>query len=407
MAGAKNPTRPVRPWTVLPGGVVGGAFGQAGLGAPDALTLLPPPASSGDLVDRLLHLVSQGTFACSPQGQIIFANAALCRLLGEHSTAELAGRTARWIAPRDGDGTFWDRLSPDGVAAPIEVWVRRRDGTQVAAEARGRAVRSADGAIVGFEGVITPAPASSPQTRQIGRLKTRLRRHAARARAERIEERRTLARRLHDDLGQTLVVVKLELERLVALPVTASAGLASERRSLNALRTWADEALQVVRTLCFELREVASNPLDLVALIEPLTHDLKRRWKLRTRVVGPATRVRLEGRRAMLVAEICREALTNVVRHAHATEVTVRVQAAGRSLTVTVTDNGRGFSADAIERRDSFGVLGMRERAQTLGGVLEIVRRGDATVVSLSIPIVKSPTARPPVKNRDQSPHRR
>jgi len=63
MPGAKNPTRPARPWTVLPGGVVEGAFGPAGLGAPDALTLLPPPASSGDLVDRLLHLVSQGTFA--------------------------------------------------------------------------------------------------------------------------------------------------------------------------------------------------------------------------------------------------------------------------------------------------------------------------------------------------------
>jgi len=405
MPGPKPATRPARPWTVLPGGVVGGTFGQAGSGAPDALTLLPPPASSGDLVDRLLHLVSQGTFACSPQGQIIFANAALCRLLGEHSTAELAGRTARWIAPRDGDGTFWDRLSPDGVADPLEVWVRRRDGTQVAAEARGRAVRGADGAIVGFEGVITPA--SSPQTRQIGRLKTRLRRHAARARAGRIDERRALARRLHDDLGQTLVVVKLELERLVALPVTASAGLASERRSLNALRTWADEALQVVRTLCFELREVASSPLDLVALIEPLTQDLKRRWKLRTRVVAPGTSVRLEGRRAMLVAEICREALTNVVRHAHASEVTVRVQPTGRSLAVTITDNGRGFSADALERQDSFGVLGMRERAQTLGGVLEIVRRGDATVVSLSIPIVKSPAGRPPVKHRDQSPHRR
>jgi len=83
------------------------------------------------------------------------------------------------------------------------------------------------------------------------------------------------------------------------------------------------------------------------------------------------------------------------------------VQPAGRSLTVTITDNGRGFSPEAIERQDSFGVLGMRERAQTLGGVLDIVRRGDATVVSLSIPIVKSPPGRPPVKNRDQSSHRR
>ena len=404
MPGAKHPTRPVRPWTVLPGGVVGGAFGPSGAAAPDALTRLPPPASTGDLVDRLLHLVNQGTFACSPQGQIIFANAALCRLLGDRSTADLAGRTSRWIAPRDGDGTFWDRLPSDGASATVEVWLRRRDGTQVAAEARGRAVRDGDGAPVGFEGVITPE--ASPVSRQIGRLKTRLRRRAARARGERIEERRMLARRLHDDLGQTLVVVKLELERLVALPMTPTGGLTSERRSLNALRTWADEALQVVRTLCFELREVASSPLDVVALIEPLVLDLKRRWKLRTRIAGPDPRVRLDGRRAMLVAEVCREALTNVVRHAHATEVTVRVQPAGRSLTVTISDNGRGFAPDALERRDSFGVMGMRERAQTLGGVLDIARRGDLTVVSLSIPIT-SPAGRPPAKKRDQSPHRR
>jgi signal transduction histidine kinase len=113
---------------------------------------------------------------------------------------------------------------------------------------------------------------------------------------------------------------------------------------------------------------------------------------LKTRIAAAGGPVRLDPRRALLVADVCREAITNVIRHAAATEILVRVVRRGPDCALSISDNGIGFAPGALDRPDAFGVLGMGERAQALGGAFEIVRRDGRTVVSLTLPIA-SPVA--------------
>jgi signal transduction histidine kinase len=200
------------------------------------------------------------------------------------------------------------------------------------------------------------------------------------------KERQALARRLHDDLGQTMFVLRMEVDHLTDLH-TRNAAPAAIARSLQAVRGSLDDALQLVRTLCAELRDTGDGLLELSRLIEPTVHALARRGNLTSRVLTTGGRIQIEGRRALLVTEVCREAVTNVLRHAEAHTVTVRIMRRGAYFSVSIRDDGKGFDPQALESRDAFGVMGMRERAQVLGGSLQITRDDGQTVVSLSAPL--------------------
>jgi signal transduction histidine kinase len=153
--------------------------------------------------------------------------------------------------------------------------------------------------------------------------------------------------------------------------------------------------MSLVRSLCSDLRESGDGLLDLPTLLDPLVVRLARRGRITSRVLTTGGRIQIEGRRALLVAEICREALTNVIRHAHATDVVVRVMHRGTHFSMSVGDNGRGFPAAAIEGRGAFGVIGMRERAQALRGFLQILREDERTIVSVSAPLRSSDVLAP------------
>jgi signal transduction histidine kinase len=200
------------------------------------------------------------------------------------------------------------------------------------------------------------------------------------------KERRALARRLHDDLGQTMFVLRMEVDHLSDLH-TQRASEALFQDSIEAVRASMDDALRLVRTLCAELRDTGDGLLELTRLIEPTVHALARRGQLTSRVLTTGGRIQIEGRRALLVTEVCREAVTNVLRHADASTVTVRIMRRGAYFSVSIRDDGKGFCPEQLESRDAFGVMGMRERAQVLGGSLHITREDDHTVVSLSAPL--------------------
>lgn len=280
-------------------------------------------------------------------------------------------------------------------AVETPVWVARLDGYRLPATLRGQAVRDGRGTVVEYQGfLIEELPASEDLTRQVARLRARLRRRVASIRTARADERAALARRLHDQLGQTLVVLKLELERLAARAADGGA-LSHERRALNAMRTWADQSLKMVRTLCLDLRSDVPARADATSEVISLAREFGRRWDLRVAVDQTGDPLHLEGSNAHLIVEIFREALTNVVRHAHATEVSVHVARHRRRSVIALRDNGRGFAPSALVRRDAFGVMGMRERAKALGGELEIAREGTHTVVTLTLPTVATATAAP------------
>jgi PAS domain S-box-containing protein len=196
-------------------------------------------------------------------------------------------------------------------------------------------------------------------------------------------ERTRIARELHDELAQWLTALKMDVSWL-------SGRLPSEADALHErterMRQLVDTTVAAVRRIASDLRPVMLDDLGLVPSIEHVVHAFSERTNVPVSLDIQEADADLQDPVATAVYRIVQEALTNVARHARATEVGVSVRVEGRTLHVRVADNGVGLPAAPGGR--SHGILGIRERAQTLGGDARIFSPPEGgTVVEVSIPL--------------------
>jgi signal transduction histidine kinase len=202
----------------------------------------------------------------------------------------------------------------------------------------------------------------------------RLRALTARIESVREEERIHIAREIHDELGQQLTAMRFDLADLMSRIRQAhsrSEPLAPLLERFTGLTGLVDSTIRDVRRIATELRPSVLDTFGPIAAIEWLVEDFQKRTRIRCVYEGIED---LSASRELSTAlfRICQEALTNVARHAGATEVRIRVTADGEWLSLEVSDNGRGVSEETLARTSSLGVLGMRERARIAGGEFEI-----------------------------------
>lgn len=220
-----------------------------------------------------------------------------------------------------------------------------------------------------------------------------LRRLSERLIQAREDERRHLARELHDELGQRLSVLKLELEMQ---PPAGETTLQRTERLLTAV----DEALTATRRLAADLRPAMLDDLGLQAALGWLASDWRRRSGMDIELEGEIGDDELSDAAATTLYRIVQEALTNVSRHAHASEVRIAIAREAVDLVVTVEDNGRGLAPGDVDKRESSGLAGIRERARNLGGHARVANRAEGGArLEVRLPlarIAQSPPAGPP-----------
>lgn len=207
---------------------------------------------------------------------------------------------------------------------------------------------------------------------------------AARLQTAREEERARVAREIHDELGQALTAIKIDLTAL--LPnVLADNGPNLPRQ--QAVLRLLDEAIHSVRRIATDLRPGVLDDLGLVAAIEWAVDEFQTRTGIESYVSLPDADLALDAQSATALFRILQEALTNVARHAQATRVTVRLAHQDGALSLEVRDNGTGIRDEQLAGGRSLGVLGMRERAILLGGEFSIGSTPEnGTTVSVRIP---------------------
>jgi signal transduction histidine kinase len=232
---------------------------------------------------------------------------------------------------------------------------------------------------------------------------------AARAREQgREEERRRLARELHDELGQALLGLKMNLvwlqHRVAADAPIGATGVADIREKLPALLELVERSIRTVTAIVTDLRPPTLEQLGLVAALEWQTESFARRTGLRCRFIRGADVQELDMGRATAVFRMYQEMLTNVERHARANHVVTSIQRLGSRLRLSVRDNGQGVPLSKTLEPSSFGLLGMRERATLLGGTLTIKGLpGRGTTVTATIPLENRRTrARDPRQGGDR-----
>lgn len=211
----------------------------------------------------------------------------------------------------------------------------------------------------------------------------RLKRLAAHLETVREEQNATIAREVHDELGGTLTMLKLGL----ATTVDSLALDSPMQARFDQLLGQVDAALKTVKRISAGLRPAMLDTLGLVATVNWHATGFSRMTGIATKVHMPKY-LSLSPVRDTAVFRIVQEALTNIARHASATQVNITMHKHLGMLTVEVCDNGVGLSESDRHKSDSFGLIGMHERAQYLGGWLSIVGTpGKGTCLSLHLPL--------------------
>ena len=210
----------------------------------------------------------------------------------------------------------------------------------------------------------------------------RLRAMAAQAEAAREQERKAIAREVHDELGQVLTALRMDLTWLEMQGLGAQPALAAKVQEMRGL---VDRAIQGVRDVATTLRPAALD-MGLAPALQWLADEFARSAGVACRCEVQELKPAPDEARSVAVFRIAQEALTNVARHAQATEATLTLGGQGEHLRLTVQDNGAGFDPQAM-RAGTFGLLGMRERALAMGGRVEVTSRpGAGTRVELEVP---------------------
>ena len=199
------------------------------------------------------------------------------------------------------------------------------------------------------------------------------------------EERTHIARELHDGLGQALTALKFDLAWLAGRLSKTDEVLADKAQTISAQ---IDGTIKTVRRLSSELRPGMLDDFGLAASIESHAQEFEERTGIRCDVSQVEPEPALSRAQSIAVFRIFQETLTNVARHAQATQLAIRLSAADGRLCLQVRDNGRGLTPDALAGSHSLGLLGMRERAELLDGMLDIASApGAGTTVTVTIPL--------------------
>lgn len=224
--------------------------------------------------------------------------------------------------------------------------------------------------------------------RELAQAREDLRELSVASRTAREQENSRISRELHDELGQNLTSLKMDLAWLESNTPRDNAKIA---RTLAGMRAVLDSTVAATRRISADLRPLMLDDLGLLAALEWLAEETSRRHGFRVELSVDPESEHLAEPLASQVYRIVQESLTNAGRHAGAGTVGVTLRTIGREVHLDVLDDGRGLSQEDLQKKGSFGLVGIRERVYILAGSVEI--RGDpghGTVIHVRLPIPAS-----------------
>jgi PAS domain S-box-containing protein len=245
----------------------------------------------------------------------------------------------------------------------------------------------AAGRVVGLEGLARDITARLDGERRLRESEEQLRQLAARVESAREEERTEVSRELHDELGQTLTALKLEINRTIAAFASDAPSVHAVNRCQSVVGL-VDIAIGTVKRISARLRPATLDHLGLVEAVRWEAQTFKARTGIRCAVRANRESVRLSAEAQTALFRILQEALNNVVCHASASAVQITITETDRQIELRVRDNGRGITREQAGHPASIGLLGMKERAALVGGSFAVTgQKGKGTLVSVHVPV--------------------
>jgi PAS domain S-box-containing protein len=369
----------------------------------DYLVVLIKDISERKMVEEALHEsekkyrsifdnATEGIFQSTPEGGYIKVNPAFAKMFGYSSPEEITndivdvGRQL-YVNPKDRE-RMRHLLTKHGTVKGLEAEVCRKDGSRFWTSINAHVVRSADGDTLYFEGTNQDITDRKNTEEKLKASYEQLRTLSAHINKAREEERAFVAREMHDELGQILTTLNMDIswikKRLSATPANKLLVRKAEYMS-----TLVKEAIATVQKVSAELRPVILDYFGLVPALEWIVDKFRNQTGINVKLVVGAD-IDLEREHSTQMFRIIQESLTNVARHAEATELNLRLEREANNIVLEIYDNGKGISDAAKDDINSLGILGMRERVSIMGGEFTIDGSiGKGTTVCVRAPFPK------------------
>lgn len=326
-----------------------------------------------------------------PQWRIVHANARTLELFG-YLREQLIGQPVDLLVPARLREHHHERrklyadLHPGDLKLGVNTDCLRNDGTEFAGELSVGLLRTNRGPLLMT--VVRDVTDSRRIQQEMADSRQRLRDLAAQGDAMREYERKNIAREVHDELGQVLTALRMDITYASMKFGAADADLLDR---LQGMRVLVDRAIQGVRNVATNLRPSALD-MGLVPALEWLGGDFQRHAGIACQLDLGSPSVDMPEHRAIGVFRIVQESLTNVSRYAQAKSVCISLRQEEGQLVLQIRDDGRGFDMAASARGGSFGLLGMQERALALGGELTVSSvLGEGTTITARLPLQVEP----------------
>jgi len=356
-----------------------------------------------ELFTLLLKNLPVGVFMVeAPSGKPIMANDAAMRLLGREIAPDSIHHnlTGMFNAHKVGTTEYYPEeetpifLGMKGISAHIDdMVVTHLDGTETLLEIFGSPVIDNQGNIWASLVSFTDITERKNAEVTLKNSQEQLKQFAAHLQNVREDERAGLAREIHDDLGQILVALKIDMGLLKNKVVKEFDGKMNPdiMVKFENLVGLVDNTIKTTRRIMTGLRPEVLEMLGFIEAAKLYAKDFEERHKIKCVFESSITTLDIAPQQSVALFRILQEALTNVVRHAKATQVTVQLLIENNRLIMEIVDNGIGFPKNHKVRNDSYGLIGMNERVFLLEGELIIEGKpGEGTIIRIEMPYIVS-----------------
>ncbi len=261
----------------------------------------------------------------------------------------------------------------------------RSDGSKIPCIITATPFRGPDGTLIGIVEDFKDITDRKKSERELIESRGKLRDLAAHLQVIREQERARIAHEIHDELGQALTALKMDVHWIRRKLPESEFGLVEKTITMSAL---IDGTVSSVQRIISKLHPRLLYDFGLSAAIEWQIDEFVKRTGIQCDIDLGSVDIDPDEARSLAIYRIFQETLTNITRHADATRVRVGLINNGTTIEMKVSDNGKGISGNRLSDSQSFGIIGMRERAHSFGGNLVITKaRGEGTTVVVTIPI--------------------
>jgi PAS domain S-box-containing protein len=326
----------------------------------------------------------------TPEGKFLDFNQAGLDLVG-YTREESMGKNvvSLYVHPEDRQ-KFQQEMAQKGFVRDFELKIRRKDGQERECQVSSTVRRAPDGTILAYQSIVRDFTERKRALEKLQASRERLRDLSAHLQSLREKDRLTIARGMHDELGQVLASLKMDLTLMERRIKTADGTIepALYIEEIERMKELVDSTMDQVMELVTTLRPAVLDRLGLMAALEWQLQEFHERTGLAYEFISEVDEINIAAESVVAVFRIFQESLANIARHAHAGKVVVEINQRDASFFIAIRDDGIGISEADLEKRHAFGLLGMKERALIFGGEVEIAGApGRGTTIKVRIPI--------------------